>query len=78
MTGALKEEATVIRNFTASVWQEGRWIVAQCCEIEIASQGRTPDEALANLSEAIELHFTPPCATILPDVRSLQVEISAP
>jgi len=78
VTGAPKEEATVIRDFTASVWQEGRWFVAQCREIEIASQGRTPDEALGNLSQAIELHFTPPCATILPEVRPLQVEISAP
>ena len=44
-------------EFTATVWQEGDWYVAQCREFEIASQGRTRDEALDNLSEAIELHF---------------------
>ena len=65
-------------SFTASVWQEGDWFVAQCREIEVASQGRTADEALANLSEAIELHFAPPCATLLPEIRPLKVEISAP
>ena len=25
--------------FTASVWQEGEWYVAQCLEVDVASQG---------------------------------------
>jgi predicted RNase H-like HicB family nuclease len=49
--------------FTASVWREGRIYIAQCREIEIASQGRSKEEAISNLGEAIELHFTPPVAT---------------
>ncbi len=54
------------REFTATVWQEGEWFVAQCREVEVASQGLTEEEALENLREALELHFEPPRATILP------------
>lgn len=52
------------RTFTASVWQEGSWFVAQCVEVDIASQGETEAEALANLSEALSLHFEPPLTRI--------------
>jgi len=63
------------QTFTASVWQEGDWYVAQCREIEVASQGKTKKEALSNLAEAIELHFEPPMATIMPEVISIEAEI---
>ncbi|HKP54638.1 MAG TPA: type II toxin-antitoxin system HicB family antitoxin [Chloroflexia bacterium] len=52
------------QTFTASVWQEGEWFVAQCVEVDVASQGKSETEALRNLSEALELHFEPPVATI--------------
>jgi predicted RNase H-like HicB family nuclease len=45
------------RTFTASVWQESNWFIAQCLEIDIASQGETETEALANLEEALSLFF---------------------
>jgi len=41
--------------FSAVVWSEGKWFVAQCLEVDVASQGRTKEEALANLREALEL-----------------------
>jgi predicted RNase H-like HicB family nuclease len=63
--------------FTASVWQEGDWFVAQCLEVDVASQGETEDEALANLQEALELHFEPPRATVAPRVRQIEAEIGA-
>ncbi|BAQ60621.1 hypothetical protein GM3708_1027 [Geminocystis sp. NIES-3708] len=56
----------MIKTFTARVFPEGNWFVAQCLEVEIASQGETETEALANLQEALELHFERPCATISP------------
>ena len=65
------------RTFTASVWQEGIWFVAQCLEVDIASQGETEAEALANLSEALLLHFEPPVATITPHIKTLEVEVNA-
>ena len=48
------------RTFTASVWQEGEWYVAQALEVDVASQGKSADEALANLQEAIDLYFESP------------------
>ena len=65
------------QEFHASVWQEGDWFVAQCLEVDVASQGATEDEALANLAEALRLHFTPPCATVLPRLRPVPVELDA-
>lgn len=65
------------QKFTASVWQEGKWYVAQCLEVDVASQGETEEEALRNLEEALELHFEPPVATVTPHVRTVEVEINA-
>lgn len=42
-------------RFTAAVTREGDWYVAQCLEIDVASQGRSFEAALANLREALEL-----------------------
>lgn len=44
-------------TFTAAVTHEGDWFVARCLEVDLASQGTTADEALANLKEALELYF---------------------
>jgi predicted RNase H-like HicB family nuclease len=61
------------RPFAATVWREGKWYVSQCLEIDVASQGETEAEALANLKEALELHFEPPQATRPPMVRMIEV-----
>jgi predicted RNase H-like HicB family nuclease len=50
----------MIQHDTASIWREDDWFVAQCLEIDVASQGETEDEALANLREALELYVEPP------------------
>ncbi len=63
--------------FNASVTREGDWFVAQCLEVDVASQGETEEQALANLGEALELHFTPPRATVTPQVRKVEAEIGA-
>ena len=65
------------RPFAASVWREGEWYVAQCLELDIASQGESEDEALSNLKEALELYFGPPRATRPPLVRTIEVEVGA-
>jgi len=62
-------------TFTAVVWREGDWYVAQCREFEVASQGETKQQALDNLSEAIEVHLSLPLATMLPEVVSIQAEV---
>jgi hypothetical protein len=67
----------VKRTFTASITHDGDWYVAQCLEVGVTSQGKTEEEALINLREAIELSFTPPFATALPYLRTIEVEIDA-
>ncbi|MGH2572179.1 MAG: type II toxin-antitoxin system HicB family antitoxin [Actinomycetota bacterium] len=44
-------------RLTAAVTHEPPWYVARCLEVEVTSQGKTVDEALANLKEALELYF---------------------
>jgi len=45
------------RTLTAAVHQEEDWYVAQCLEVDVASQGQTIDEALTNLAEAVGLYL---------------------
>ena len=63
------------QQFSASIWLEGEWVIAQCVQVDVASQGATEDEALENLRDALELHFTPPVATLVPHVRDIEVDI---
>lgn len=65
------------QSFSASIWQEGEYFVAQCVQVDVASQGATEDEALENLRDALELHFTPPIATAVPHVRNIEIDIKA-
>ena len=44
-------------RLTAAVTVQGNWYVAQCLEVDVASQGETLDESLVNLKEALELYF---------------------
>ena len=65
------------RVFKATVWKEGTWFVAQCLEVDVASQGETEELALANLREALELHFEGPTPSTEPPVRTIEVEVGA-
>jgi len=65
------------QNSNAVITKEGDWYIAQYLEVDVASQGETEDEALKNLNEALLLHFTPPVATVLPNVRHFELEIAA-
>ena len=62
------------KKFTATVWQEGDWYVAQCIEVDVISQGQSEQEALRNLAEAIQLYFEPPTSTT-PERRVLTIEV---
>lgn len=46
-----------MKDIHALIWQEGKLFVAKAIEIELASQGKTKQEALENLKEAISLYF---------------------
>lgn len=45
------------KRLTAAVHREGKLYVAQCLEVDIASQGKSFEDALHNLVEALELYF---------------------
>ena len=66
------------QSFTASLTKEESIYVAQCLEIDIASQGESEIEALKNLKEALELHFESPVATHTPKILHVMAEVGAP
>ncbi|HZL65909.1 MAG TPA: type II toxin-antitoxin system HicB family antitoxin [Candidatus Limnocylindrales bacterium] len=52
-----------VRTYTAVIHREDHWYVAACPEVGVVSQGKSIDEAIANLKEATELYleeFPPP------------------
>ena len=69
-------------RFTAAVTREGTWYVAQCLEIEVASQGETFEEALTNLKEALELRLKDEPDVMLPDqppiIATVEVDAHPP
>lgn len=44
-------------ELSAVVTKERKWYVALCPELDIASQGKSIEDALSNLREALELYF---------------------
>ena len=65
------------KKLSAVVTKEGQWFVAQCVEVDVASQGENEQQALQNLKEALELHFELPQATRAPSIRTIEVEVGA-
>lgn len=70
-------------RLTAAVTKEGTWYVAQCLEVDVASQGETLEEALANLREALALHFedAPDAVAELrasPIIAPIELDLDAP
>ena len=46
------------QRFTAVLHKEDDWYVSLCPELDIASQGPSIEESLANLKEAVELFLS--------------------
>jgi predicted RNase H-like HicB family nuclease len=65
------------QTFTASISQEGEMFIAQCLEIDVASQGKSEDDAINNLKEALELYLEPPRPTVMPKLRKFEVSINS-
>jgi predicted RNase H-like HicB family nuclease len=45
------------KKFTAVINKEEKWYVAHCVELDVVSQGKTIENAQANLKEAVELYL---------------------
>lgn len=68
------------RTLTAAVAKDSEWCVVRCLEIEVASQGETVDQGLANLREALELYFEDgevPASFEHPLVTSIEIRVLA-
>ncbi|HRX02869.1 MAG: type II toxin-antitoxin system HicB family antitoxin [Anaerolineae bacterium] len=46
-----------VQLFSAVLLRDGEYYVAECPEVGTVSQGRTVEEAIANLREATELYL---------------------
>ena len=55
--------------------EDDEWYVAQCLEVDVASQGESEALALGNLGEALELHFEEPHAIAVPRVHTFEIEV---
>lgn len=67
-------------TFTTTIHKEGKWHVARCVELGVASQGRTIGEAKKNIKEAVELYLedmptrkVPPQASVVERLRIAHV-----
>ena len=45
------------KTFTVAIQKEDDWFVAKCLENNVASQGKSMDEATDNLREALSLFY---------------------
>jgi predicted RNase H-like HicB family nuclease len=50
-------QVTKTKELSAVVWREYGIYVALCPEFDVASQGKSVEEALRNLKEALELYL---------------------
>jgi predicted RNase H-like HicB family nuclease len=68
-----------MRTFLVSIQQEDKFFVARCPELGVTSQGKTLEEAQANIKEAIVLYIESfgtedmPCETSRPFWTTVEV-----
>jgi len=46
-----------MKNMDYIVWEEDKYYVSKCLNVEVASFGESIEEAVANLKEAVELYL---------------------
>lgn len=63
-------------TFSAVLWKEGKLQIAWSPELDIASQGKTVEDALCNLREAIELYLEDEDAKIPTDRSAILTTLS--
>jgi len=51
----MERNDTMSVKFTVVIQKEENWYVAKCLENNVTSQGKTIEESMGNLSEAISL-----------------------
>lgn len=74
-------QVTKTMELSAVVWREKGIYVALCPELDVASQGKSVEEALTNLKEALELYLEDedvekPSKSEAPIVTIVKVKVS--
>lgn len=62
-------------RFTVSIWEEEGVYVSRCQELEVASCGDSPQDALDNIQEAIELYLEN--ARVLGIIKDLEPSLTS-
>ena len=64
------------KNFTIAIQKENEWFIAKCLENSVASQGKTMDEAIDNLREAIALYYEDEALPSFPQTYVTSMEVA--
>jgi len=62
--------------FTIAIQKEADWFVAKCIENSVASQGKTMDEAIDNLREAVALYYEDEALPVLTQTFVTTLEVA--
>ena len=57
------------RDLRIAITRENKYFVAQCLDVDVSSFGKTEDEALKAIHEALELYFE----SIGPDIEQPKI-----
>ena len=60
-------------NLKSVIWNEGKYYVAQCLNVDVSSFGKSRKEALANLNEAVSLYFEGEKSRGIPKVNRAEI-----
>ena len=71
-----------MKRIHSVVWKEDNWFVAKALELEVTSQGKSQQEALDNLKEALELYFEDQskielASVVEPKLQDLSIRVNA-
>ena len=64
------------RLFTVAITRDDEWYVAKCVENSVASQGRTIDEAMDHLREAVALYYEDETLPAFPQTYMTTLEVA--
>ena len=64
------------KMFTVAIQKDEVWYVAKCLENSVASQGKTMDEAMENLHEALTLYYEDEVLPIFPQTFVTTLEVA--
>jgi predicted RNase H-like HicB family nuclease len=62
-----------MKKMKYTVWKEDKYFVSQCLNVDISSFGNTIDEAVSNLSVALELYFEDNENPVYTDIENVMI-----